>query len=778
MMSIEDRIRDSLQQRAEDVEPTPALWQEVDRRITRRRWRTVGVWSLAGVAAALAAVAIVPGLVGGAGPAVPEIVPGDTTSGGVVPDTVAVVEDGLVRLRDLTSGDLLRFDAAYETSEGRFEGAADTHAIAVRPGSTRTEYAVISVHGGDGVQPGLLQVVRSDAGGTLEDGLAVGASTASTTLPAYEADPSFVPSAVWAPDADLAAITVPADADGAIVALWTSPSVTPGSDTEPASLDLAETGIVIERGAQLLDWVGSTAPAGDGSTLYVRRPSGDVVALQVRADQAQGLEVVDSAPVTDGSGGDALEGPSLDVGTFDVASSHRIVGRPAQPLFSLIDADGAIQLGWSPRGGAVDVRVDLTEVVGADASDLWLDAKQDAALVGDGQRLWLVAHDGNGTFREPVEVSFAAPIGALFDVAREVVDAAPDDTTDATTDEPAEDPTAEAEPGTPDTDTGTSEPGTTPALAEPVLVGGIRDLRLLLPDGTSRVLYGFAVEGESRVIEVAVRPGSTADDLTAAVLTQAEGMWDLRELRVVAGQVTVAAEPFPPAYRPGAGTDPGAGFVVTGPIWSPDGASLAWLETGPGGATLRTIGWTEDGPGTGDTATDNASWALDTAPIGVTLHPAGWHALGTDGDTEVTALHLVGDEPADGYQQVLLHRQADGAWVLASDVDTVPGPDLPGATVAVGGVVDATPPSTSRPAAMARLSEQGVVLYRAPYGDGVAGTQLADDLLPGEGLPLLWLEPVGDGWLVGSRSMATTYLVTADGRIARLDDAASASTVR
>jgi hypothetical protein len=778
MMSIEDRIRDSLQQRAEDVEPTPALWQEVDRRITRRRWRTLGVWSLAGVAAALAAVAIVPGLVGGDGPAVPEIVPGDTSSAAVVPDTVAVAEEGLVRLRDLTSGDLLRFNAAYDRGEGRDEGATDAHTIAVRPGSTRSDYAVLAVHGGDGTQPGLLEIVRSDEGATLEDGLAVGTPTAATTLPALEADPSFVPSAVWAPDADLAAITLPADADGAVVALWTSPRpVVPEGETGPVDLDVAETGIVIERGAQLLDWVGSTAPAGDGSTLYVRRPSGEVVALQVRADQDRALEVVDSAPVTDGSGGDTLEGPALDVGTFDVASSHRITGRRDQGLYSLIDTGDAIQLGWSPRGGAVDVRVDLSEVVGVAAADLWLDAKQDAALVGDGQRLWLVTHDGSGAFRDPVELSFGSPIGALFDVAREVVDAAPDDTTDGTTDEPTEDPAAEGEPGTPDTDTGTGEPGASRALAEPVLVGGIRDLRLLLPDGTSRMLYGFAVEGESRVIEVAVRPGSTVDDLTAAVLTQAEGMWDLRELRVVGGQVTVAAEPFPPAYRPGAGTDPGAGFVVTGPIWSPDGASLAWLETGPGGATLRTIGWTDEGPGTGDTATDNASWALDTAPIGVTLHPAGWYAIGTDGDTAVTALHLVGDEPAEGYQVVLLDRQADGAWALSSDVDTVPGPDLPGSIVAVGGLTEATPPLSGRPAAMVRLSEQGLVLYRAPYGDG-DDTRLADDLLPEEGLPLLWLEPVGDDWLVGSRNMATTYLVTAHGRTARLDDAASASTIR
>ena len=40
MEPLEERLSRSLQERAGDVEPTPALWQRVDQRIARRRrWR-------------------------------------------------------------------------------------------------------------------------------------------------------------------------------------------------------------------------------------------------------------------------------------------------------------------------------------------------------------------------------------------------------------------------------------------------------------------------------------------------------------------------------------------------------------------------------------------------------------------------------------------------------------------------------------------------------------------------------------------------------------------
>jgi hypothetical protein len=65
MDRIEQRVRDSLQARASDVEPSQELWDEVDRRITRRqRWR-VGAFALAGATAVAVGVLVVPGLLGG-----------------------------------------------------------------------------------------------------------------------------------------------------------------------------------------------------------------------------------------------------------------------------------------------------------------------------------------------------------------------------------------------------------------------------------------------------------------------------------------------------------------------------------------------------------------------------------------------------------------------------------------------------------------------------------------------------------------------------------------
>jgi predicted MFS family arabinose efflux permease len=58
MDRIETLIRESLAARAQDVEPTPALYQQVQRKVARRqRWR-IAVWTLAGATAAMRAGAV------------------------------------------------------------------------------------------------------------------------------------------------------------------------------------------------------------------------------------------------------------------------------------------------------------------------------------------------------------------------------------------------------------------------------------------------------------------------------------------------------------------------------------------------------------------------------------------------------------------------------------------------------------------------------------------------------------------------------------------------
>ncbi len=53
---LEDRIRASLEARANDVQPTPELWERVSERTTRRARWALGGWVLSGAAAVLAIV--------------------------------------------------------------------------------------------------------------------------------------------------------------------------------------------------------------------------------------------------------------------------------------------------------------------------------------------------------------------------------------------------------------------------------------------------------------------------------------------------------------------------------------------------------------------------------------------------------------------------------------------------------------------------------------------------------------------------------------------------
>jgi hypothetical protein len=73
-------------------------------------------------------------------------------------------------------------------------------------------------------------------------------------------------------------------------------------------------------------------------------------------------------------------------------------------------------------------------------------------------------------------------------------------------------------------------------LAGPIVQADARSV-VLRTDAEERLLLDLPAEGESTVLEVAVRPGSTPDDLTAVVATTAEGFTDLRWVEVVDGQV-------------------------------------------------------------------------------------------------------------------------------------------------------------------------------------------------------------------------------------------------
>lgn len=272
-------------------------------------------------------------------------------------------------------------------------------------------------------------------------------------------------------------------------------------------------------------------------------------------------------------------------------------------------------------------------------------------------------------------------------------------------------------------------------------------------------LYSLPEEGEARFVTVAVRPGSTRQDLVAALLVEAEGMYEHRWLEVRDGEVAVHSVPEPYAI-----VERGVDGPVPAPVWSPDGRHLAWIETGDAGPMLRFIGWLE-GPGTGRTADDNASFEILTdsgythdEPLQLeswtwteeTLEAAeGWMAF-SDGSPDVYTL--------------VVQRQPDGAIAL---------PAVPSIEQAVTEQVTLDLDHGAGP--FLRV----FVLSVAGAGEGSVELRLETEI-DGEGLELptpaelsrtndpssIWLESVGGGALLGGGGEA--WLITLDGGVHRL----------
>jgi hypothetical protein len=174
-------------------------------------------------------------------------------------------------------------------------------------------------------------------------------------------------------------------------------------------------------------------------------------------------------------------------------------------------------------------------------------------------------------------------------------------------------------------------------------------------NGEVHVLAVLPEEGESTFRFVTPRPGDHAD-LTVLALTQAEGFYDLRWL-VVEGTEATRLQALPIQYQPLTGL---ASYNDTAPLpmWAPDGSAIAYLEWNEEGSVqLHTIGWA-DGPGTGDTATDNAAFGLDL-PAPVQLQ--SWTA---ESDSH-SVLRAVADDGRTW--TITLERQADGAFAIGPD---------------------------------------------------------------------------------------------------------------
>ena len=279
----------------------------------------------------------------------------------------------------------------------------------------------------------------------------------------------------------------------------------------------------------------------------------------------------------------------------------------------------------------------------------------------------------------------------------------------------------------------------------PVLVGAGPDLELRGATGEVLASMTFPEEGGSTVVGVAVRPGSTVEDLTAVILTTAEGMFDLRVVTRDSDRLDVEVVETPP-YQP---TQDAADLRVSGPVWSPDGTSLAWLEQDDQAARLRTIGWGE-GPGTGNPATDNATFELGDASL-APLELADWVATDDPGRFVLRATSV---SARDGWYEVQMEQQADGAWALPPDggVQEVGAPaSATGAVHALAGTQTGEEGRT-RPLWLVTASDVGPVAIEDP--DGEARTRpLPPEVLgePGEAV-VAWARSIDGVLVVGSPS--------------------------
>jgi hypothetical protein len=406
MTRIEDLVSDSLRQRAEDVEPTPALWREVDRRIARRRRFQVTSWSMAAVAAALAAFVVLPGLFGGNGPGTLDIDYLGPRAQGVVPDVAVIVDGDGLALVELGTGE--------QTGLGVPVDGPVAH-LAVRPGSTTDDFDLAVVHTPDGAGATTTFVY-----GRVETGV----SSTSEELGTLD----VVPTIHWSPNGDHIAYTEPGEGGRVRLLVAPAPDVPDftetGQDSDaldgfPSPAAATEVG-TLGPDDVLLDWV-LTEQEGL-SELWVRQADGTVGILPLQADGST-FDAVTAGQlsVPDAWGGVMDQARVRDVTVAVSGTPGASTGRPSLYLLAPATTDG-VSLYWSGPVAATDTspvtEVPLDDLVGdAGPDEVWLDAERDAVLLGDGRQVWLFAHDGQGDFAPPVELP-GVTAAALFDAPR------------------------------------------------------------------------------------------------------------------------------------------------------------------------------------------------------------------------------------------------------------------------------------------------------------------------------------------------------------------------
>ncbi|MDX1658495.1 MAG: hypothetical protein R3343_06720 [Nitriliruptorales bacterium] len=676
MNDLEQRLRESLQARAQDVEVTPHLWDEVERRLHRRRLSTMLVWAAgAAAAAALAAVVVLPAVLDTPDrDVVVDPLPSETATTDPDPDqppaagapnALVAASDRDIRLLGLDGSELatlVRYSS--EEFEGRILSVATSPTAA--DGTLGVAFTVLQEGNVE------LRVVRADNR----------PETVDTTHVGWTGE--LVPQPVWSPDGTQLAWIDTTDGRAELKAASWTPGDTGGVLGEPISL-----GTVDGLGDyQLQQWT------RDGI-------------LAIRSDLRRGTLAVDDGTlrgVEDLTNGAAI----LDVARTTAGEFTLVASSPDVPE-DQGDAEGTIaRLLYVPIGeDPIDVTLpDVFTQGTSNPQGMWMNAQHETAVVGWGGLAWMVTIDGQVT-ELPGQVDAAEPVVLG----------------DGTAPEPPDGPTAAPVPA-----------------GGPWVVVTETEMTLARADGSQTVLMDWQDDAEFKPARVEVRPGSTVDDLVAVVMTAGEGETELGWVEVRDG-TPAGYRRFPDPYQMGSelGLDGGSTSV---PIWSPDGAYLGWVEEpgdGSGGSSgqflLRVVGW-DDGPGTGNTATDNTAFELE--PFAgfedVTLDQWIWN-----GEEEGTLFFRFAASGVRGYISSVVGRQPDGA--ITYEANARGGDDRVDEAHADG------------------------VVYRLASGNGLTlviqqpgaesqydlpasfRSDLVRDLPPAAGP---WLEPEGDGALLFS----------------------------
>ena len=555
--AVEQRLRTMLRDRAEDVEPTPALYERVQRDIDRAQRRPLWVGVAVAAAAVAAAVAVVPGILRqqpdiDIAPQPPQEQSDGSPIGGdgeVLLGTAAIVdgEDGsrALVLTDAEGVEVRRLDVTdtgpvdlavgpgWTTADGVVAYLAERDVLDEAGQPVDTETVVVVLDQADGRAEGATEVV--EVGDVVARGLAV--------TPGGDA-------VAWVEGAELV-----------VRPLGTGPEATrrlPLEGDLPDEPRLEQWAEV--AGEQYLLLSDATGPG-----LWVQPMDVGSAVQSAPAGAASPVEPV-------GALGDVVE--AVDGGVL--ADGRLVAVVPATdgtPLRLLVEGSGGAAVGealgvttWGREGEPVSLRVTGSSV--SLSSNAGTVVYETGGVVEGIEQL---------VGRQVLSTPFAVP---LVDVGVESSSGEVE---------------ATAEPTDVITDVGALplvpiEDGPAVPIDELrtdgwFLSSEFGTLVLVAEDGTTEssvALYGDEpfTETEGTITDVAVRPGSTPDDLTVAVVSEAEGEISIRVARAVDGTRT--------------GT-PVVAAVATGPVrslvWAEDASAVAWADD----AGLHAVGLAGDG---------------------------------------------------------------------------------------------------------------------------------------------------------------------------------------